>query len=283
MLLDVANNPHETLVACGATLEAKQLGVNVTVQAPASFDPTLQIPMVEAVAATKPNGLILVPANATALFPAAQQVVSGGTKLALADATLANASIAVTQVLTNNVAGGAQAADALATEMNRKGTVLMLGVSPGEETTQSRVQGFTNEMKKYPGITLLPEQFAAASATQAASITSATLAAHPHLGGIFGTQSGAVVGAANALQAAHKNGVVRFVGVSGPPSLVQQGVVTEMLLTQAKQLGSLAMKYLVDSLRGKSVLHMTQLPLVAVTPQNLNTSSVANLHSTAGC
>lgn len=285
VVLNNTNNPHENLVACGAQLEAKKLGnVELNVQAPAHFDASLQVPVVNAVTASKPSAMLLVPVDDTALFAPAKQSVSAGIKLVLLDATLKDPSIAVAQLLSDNEGAGVQAAKELARLTGAKGSVLPVGVSPGEPATQARVHGFLSEMKKHPSIVVLDEQFANADAAKAASIVSATLGAHPDLSGVFGTQSGATAGSGNAIRAAQKQGEIKLVGVDGALTLLQQGLVTEMLLSQPKEIGKVALDDAVNAVKGQKVSQkMTKFNFVVANAQNLTDSKVTEISSMTGC
>ena len=81
------------------------------------------------------------------------------------------------------------AAATLAKLVGEKGPVLVINTKAGTSTTDARAQGFEDALKNYPGMTSLGVQYNNNEAAQAASIVTATLAAHPDLAGVFATRS----------------------------------------------------------------------------------------------
>jgi ribose transport system substrate-binding protein len=73
-------------------------------------------------------------------------------KVAFVDTTLDDTSKVVTAIATDNAAGGAAAADALAKLIGEKGKVLVIAFQAGASTSAQRQKGFENEIKKYPNI-----------------------------------------------------------------------------------------------------------------------------------
>ena len=72
---------------CGAQAEAKALGVNLTVTGPADFSASEQAPILNAVAASKPDALIVAPTDVKALNPELQRIASEGVKVVFVDTT----------------------------------------------------------------------------------------------------------------------------------------------------------------------------------------------------
>jgi ribose transport system substrate-binding protein len=99
---------------CGAQAEAKKLGVSLNFQGPDQFDPSLQTPVVNAVAAKKPDAVLIAPTDTKAMFAPINQLKQNGSKIVLVDTTLDDASIAESQIASDNLAGGKAAADTMA-------------------------------------------------------------------------------------------------------------------------------------------------------------------------
>src|ERR1700751_2542965 len=145
---------------CGAEAEAKKLGAKLTVTGPADFSVSEQAPILNSVAATKPDALMVAPTDAKALDPELTRIQNAGTKLIFVDTTSSDASLGVSRISTDNVGGGKVAADNLGQQIGGKGTVAVINVNPGISTTDARIQGFANEMKaKYPNVTVLATQY----------------------------------------------------------------------------------------------------------------------------
>ena len=95
---------------CGAQAKAKELGVTLDFQGPDKFDPSLQTPVVNAVAAKKPDAVLVAPTDTKAMFAPIQQMSQNGTKIVLVDTTLDQPDMAVSQIASDNEAGGKAAA-----------------------------------------------------------------------------------------------------------------------------------------------------------------------------
>ena len=64
LVLGVKGSPFYQALACGAKAKAKELGLALTISAPDQFAADLQIPVVNAVAATTPAVAVIVPSAA---------------------------------------------------------------------------------------------------------------------------------------------------------------------------------------------------------------------------
>jgi ribose transport system substrate-binding protein len=265
---------------CGAKAAAKTLGVNLTVTGPADFSASEQAPILNAVAVSKPDALIVAPTDSSALNPELSRISGEGVKLVFVDTTTSDPSIAVSHVTSNNVAGGALAADNLAQEIGGKGTVAVIDVNPGISTTDARIQGFDQEMKaKYPGITVLSTQYDNDSSATAASQVASDIAAHPNLSGVFATNVLSAEGAATGVQHAGQSGKVKVATFDADPQQMQalQNNVIQLAVAQSPYLeGQDGVEQAVNALEGKPVTANIGTPLVAITRQDMNSSSVQN-------
>src|SRR5919197_1988118 len=135
---------------CGAQAKAKELGVTLDFQGPDKFDASLQTPVVNAVAAKKPDAVLVAPTDTKAMFAPIQQMSQNGTKIVLVDTTLDQPDMAVSQIASDNEAGGKAAAAALAKLIGGKGKVFVVNVKPRISTTHARGKGFEDGAKAKP-------------------------------------------------------------------------------------------------------------------------------------
>ncbi len=265
---------------CGAMAEAQALGVNLTVTGPTDFSASEQAPILNAVEVSKPDALIVAPTDSSALNPELSRIAGEGVKLVFVDTTTTDPSIAVSHITTNNVAGGALAADSLAKQIGGKGTVAVIDVNPGISTTDARIQGFGQEMKaKYPGITVLSTQYDNDSSATAASQVANDVAAHPNLSGVFATNVLSAEGAATGVQHAGRTGKVKVATFDADPQQMQalQQNVIQLAVAQSPYLeGQDGVQQAVNALEGKPATANIGTPLVAITRQNMNSASVKN-------
>jgi ABC-type sugar transport system substrate-binding protein len=272
---------------CGAEAEASQLGVSLTVTGPADFSPSEQAPILNAVAVSKPDALIVAPTDATALDPELQRIQSSGIKLIFVDTDSSDTSLGLSRITSNNLGGGELAADSLAAQIGGKGTVAVIDVSPGISTTDARIQGFDQEMKaKYPGITVLATQYDNDSPATAATQVIGDVAAHPSLSGIFATNVLSAQGAATGIQHAHMSGKVRVATFDADPQQMAalQSDTIQLAIAQDPYLeGQDGVQQALNALEGKPVTANIATPLVAITRQNMNQPSVSKYVYVSSC
>ena len=274
-------------MACGAQAEAKKLGVKLTVTGPADFSVSEQAPILNSVAASKPDALIVAPTDAKALNPELQRIQSAGTKIVFVDTSSSDTSLGVSRITTDNVGGGKLAADNLAQQIGGKGTVAVIDVNPGISTTDARIQGFTQEMKaKYPGITVLPTQYDNDSSATAASQVASDIAAHPNLSGVFATNVLSAQGAGTGVQHAGKSGKVKVATFDAEPQQMQMLKANSIQLAVAQDPyleGQDGVQQALNAAEGKPVKANIGTPLVAITQKNMNDSSTQQYVYKSSC
>src|SRR5215217_8971754 len=113
LLAGVKGDEFYITMNCGAQEEAKKQGVTLDFQGPDQFDASLQTPIVNAVAAKKPDAVLVAPTDSKAMYAPIKQLADAGSKVVLVDTTLEQADLAVSQIASDNVGGGKEAAKAL--------------------------------------------------------------------------------------------------------------------------------------------------------------------------
>jgi ribose transport system substrate-binding protein len=267
---------------CGAQAKAKELGVSLNFQGPDQFDPSLQTPVVNAVAAKKPDAVLIAPTDTKAMFAPINQLKQNGSKVVLVDTTLDDASIAESQIASDNLGGGKAAADALAKLIGGSGKVMVVNVKPGISTTDARAQGFEQQAKKL-GLDYLGQQFDNDDPSKAASIVAAELAKHPDMKGIFAANLFSAEGAASGLRQAGKLGKVKIVGFDAGPKQVQDlkdGVVQALIAQKPATIGADGVQQAYNALTGKPVTKKIGTGFTTVTKDNLDQNQDALYKST---
>jgi ribose transport system substrate-binding protein len=183
--------------------------------------------------ARKPDAILIAPTDKTALITPIQRAINAGIPVATVD-TFITKPIAFTNVSTNNPAGGRAAAVALAKAIGKSGDVAAISVNPGISTTDQRRDGFAAQLKKYPNINYLGVQYCNDDQTKASNQTSALLASHPNLKGMFAMNVVSGNGVTQAVKAAGKSGKVKLVEFDAGPPQVQalKGGTIDALIAQ---------------------------------------------------
>lgn len=282
----VTGNAFYVSMECGIRAEAAKYGLKINFQGAQAFDPTLQVPIVDAVVASKPAGLLIAPTDSKALFVPISQAVSAGIKVALVDTTLADTSKVISAIATDNTAGGAAAADALAKLIGEKGEVMAIAFQAGASTSDQRQKGFEDEIKKYPNIIYVGFQISNNDPSTAAAQVGSTLAAHPNLAGIFATNDRSAEGAATGLRVANKVGMVKIVGFDAGETQIKQlkdGIVQALIAQQPYQIGVDGVDAIAAALTGKSVEHSITTGTVTITSSNLQEPDIQKSLYTLKC
>jgi ribose transport system substrate-binding protein len=287
LLQGVRGDEFYISMACGAKAAAAKLGnVKLDVQGPAKFDASLQIPILNAISARKPNVIMMAPTDTKALIAPMKQAKSRGIKIIEVDTHVTDASISISKIASNNTKGGRDAAIALARLTGSKGEWLVMNVKPGISTTDQRQKGFELQIKKYPNVKYLGTRFDDDDPAKAASLTSAELAAHPKMNGIFGANLFSAEGAATGVRNARKQNQVKIVGFDAGPAQVQQlkqGLTQALVAQKPYDIGFQAVVQAVNAMTGKKVTPKIQTGLVIVTKSNIGQPGVAKYLYKAKC
>ncbi len=282
----VTGNPFYITVACGAQAEARKLNVAFSTTGPQQYDPAMQTQVLDAAIASRPDAIMISVDDPVALIPSLTQAKAAGIKIVMIDGDPKEKSLAVTNIQSNNAKGGAIAADQLAKLIGEKGTVMALTHFPSGGVTGQRLDGFAQEIKKYPKIKYLGVQYSHNQTAKAASIVSSTAAAHPDLNGIFTVTTNNTEGAATGIREAGRTGKIKLMGFDTSDPIVKdigQGIVDADVVQYPYKLGQLGLQAAVDALDGKTVEREMATPFVVATPGNINSAEVEKYLYRSSC
>ena len=254
LLAGVKGDEFYITMNCGAQEEAKKQGVTLDFQGPDQFDASLQTPIVNAIAAKKPDALLVAPTDTKAMYAPIKAVADGGSKVVMVDTTLEQADFAVSQIASDNEGGGRAAAKALAEQIGGKGKVFVNNVKPGISTTDARAKGFEEEAKSL-GLEFVGMEFNDDRPDKAASLVKAQLAKHPDLKGIFATNLFGAEGSAAGLREAGKQDTVKIVGFDAGPKQVkdlEEGLIQALVAQKPADIGAQGVQQAVAALNGDS-------------------------------
>jgi len=260
---------------CGAQAKAKELGVTLDFQGPQEFDAAQQTPIVNAVAAKKPDAVLIAPTDTKALYAPIKQMADAGTKVVLVDTTLEDPSFAVSQIASDNEAGGQTAAKALAELIGGSGKVFVVNVKPGISTTDAREKGFVAGAKE-AGLDYVGREYSNDKPEEAAAKTKAALQKNPDLKGIFGTNLFSAEGAASGVREAGAK--VKIVGFDAGPKQVkdlEDGTVQALIAQKPADIGSQGVEQAFNALEGKPTTKEIGTESTTITKDNLADSQEA--------
>ncbi|MHC1481021.1 ribose ABC transporter substrate-binding protein RbsB [Frateuria aurantia] len=264
LAVSTQNNPFFVELKNGAQ-EAAQKSGDTLVVVDAQDDPAKQIAGVEDLIQKRVAVILLNPTDSSALVGAVKEANAAHIPVITLDRSVSGGDIA-SHIASDNVAGGADAAQFLSKQLGGKGQVLELQGVPGTSAARDRGQGF-DDAAKSGGLTVVAAQPANFDRALGMSVTENLLQAHPGVQAIFAQNDEMALGAVRALDAA-KASAVLVVGFDGTPDGLQAVKDGKMAATVAQQpalIGSLGVET-ADKLRaGKSVDKEISVPLKLVT------------------
>ena len=215
----------------GAQAAAKAVGAELVYQGAAEWNVSLQVPVLDAVIARKPDAIMIAPTDKVQLIAPLKKAHDAGIAIVCVDTYIGTgvfqtgsgeADFPISYVASDNVLGGRMAARALAKAIGEKGKVYVSNVKPGISTTDQREEGFKDEMKKYSGVQVLETQFNDDDANKAAAQVQAVFGRVPDLAGVFGANLFSASGTANGVAQAGQAGKIKIAGFDAPESIVPQ-------------------------------------------------------------
>ncbi|MGI9332936.1 MAG: ABC transporter substrate-binding protein [Gammaproteobacteria bacterium] len=249
----------------GAEHAAKALGVNLLFQGAPDFNATLQVPVLNAVIARKPDAILIAPTDKQQLIAPLRAAHEAGIKVITVDTFIddgayqdgsGSGDFPLSYIASDNVLGGRMAARALAAAVGDKGKVYVSNVKPGISTTDQREEGFKLEMANHPGVTVLETQFNDDDANKAAAQLQAVLARNPDLAGVFGANLFSAIGSADGVKALGKTGTIKVVAFDTPTRItddIKSGLVDMAIAQHPAEIGYYGVVTAYATLTGQSI------------------------------
>src|ERR1700678_772935 len=272
----VAGDGFYVTMGCGMQAEAKALGDTVNIQGPTSFDATLQNPIIESVPAAPPDAIMIAPDDVVASRPPIAQAMAAGIKVVLVDTTLTDPSGAVSQISSDNTAGGADAFAAVKQLVPKGGQVFIVNTKPGISTTDERTAGFAAAAKADSKFSYVGVQYDNDTAALAAQVTLAELQKDPGIVAIFATNLFSAEGAATGIRQAGMSGKVKVVGFDAEPDAItalQQGTVQALIAQSPYVIGTDAVEQAIAALQGKPTTPKIGTKFTIITTANLSSAA----------
>ena len=277
-VMGAESDPFFQAMKLGAEEEAAAQGVTLIWQGdPSNYSPETQIPIVDAVLAQQPTGLVLIPTDPKALQASVAKAVAAGIVVANVDTRVEDLTDVLTFITGDNEDGGAKAAEALAKKIgytDGKTYEVVIGLTSATATTNvARLEGFKKAVAStYPGIQIKDVAYSESNPEKAATNVNNWLTKYPNLAGIFAIDGTNASGAAAALEAKGLVGKVGLVGYDAYPdnvAKIKAGIFTALIAQDPAAEARLAIKTLVEFIKtGKtSTAKEVVIPNVALTAE----------------
>jgi ribose transport system substrate-binding protein len=245
-------------VKSGAEAKAKELGVTMTFDGPASeTEVDAQLQMLQAAIERQPDAIGYAALDPEACVPLLDQAKQAKIPVVEFDAGC-NSDVPVTICKTDSKVAGALAAQHMAELIGKKGKVAIVGHSQINSTGVERRDGFVDKMKSdYPDIKIVDIQYGDGDHLKSADIAKAMLAANPDLAGLYGTNEGSAIGIVDAVkELGLKPGQLTVVGFdSGKAQIdaIKDGTMAGAITQDPVGIGACTLESAVNAVNGKKM------------------------------
>jgi len=273
----------------GAIKAGKELGIEVVWIGPEKEDDRKQqIALVDIQVINQVSGIVLAPLDDMALRRPVRSAVQSGVPVVIIDSDLSDSKDIYTSfIATDNKEGGRIGGRELGQILGGKGNVIVLREAEGAASTESRVEGFLEEIKNFSDIIILSDnQYAGASKAAAQQISENLLlrftddVGKPIIDGIFCPNESTTYGMLQALRRKRLTGTIKFVGFDSSPPLIEglkQGEIHGLVVQNPFNMGYLGVKTMAAHLQGNEVERFVDTGVSFVTLENLNKSEIREL------
>lgn len=250
------DNPFFATEADGAAQKAKDLGYDTLVLSH-DDDANKQNQLIDTAIARKAAAIILDNAGADASIEAVEKAKKAGIPSFLIDREINKTGVAVAQIVSNNYQGATLGAQEFAKRMGEKGPYAELVGKESDTNAGIRSKGYHDVLDQFTDLKLVAKQSANWSQTEAYSKMESMLQAHPEIKGVISGNDTMAMGAAAALQAAHRGDVivVGFDGSNDVRDQIKAGKIAATVLQPAFEIAQLAVEeadtYLAKNSTGK--------------------------------
>ncbi len=271
-------------VHAGALRAAHELDVDIVWQGPQREDDRAgQVRVVEDMITRHVDAIVLAPLDATALNPVASEARGEHIPIVVFDSGMTWDGL-VSFVATDNAAGGALAAERVATLLGDHGRVMVMRYQEGSDSTAQRERGFLDAMHAHhPNIEIVSDnQYGGATTETAYATAESLLVRFTDVDAAFTPNESTTFGMLRALRDASRAGVnaehrVRLVGFYANDAMVaalRAGDIDGLVLQNPARMGELAVRTAVTSLRGEHVEARIDTGATMVTAENMDQPDV---------
>lgn len=255
----------------GARRAAAELNVNIEWQGPLDDSKVAdQIGILNNLAASNVDGILLAPCDDKALAPHVRTIVKRNIPVSIFDSPLdgKQGTDFINFIATDNKQAGATAAEKLLSLIGDApsygGKILIIRFTEGSASTRLREEGFVEAIKKNKKFQIVSEQFTDGSMAGAQRVAETLLNSSVkenrlELDGIFASNQPTAEGTYNAVKSLKDKGVeikTKLVGFDDSELLLQglqAGIIDALVVQDPEKMGYLGVKSVVDFIQKKPV------------------------------
>jgi len=269
LVFKTLNNPFFIDMQNGAEKAAKELGVNILVQAAErEVDVEKQMQIIENLIQREASVICITPSGSKEIVPAIVKANEANIPVIIIDTRVDSEVLTesggkfVTFIGSDNKEGGRIAGEFIAEKLNGNGNIAILEGIPGHETGDARLSGFYSSINNYDGINVVTSQTANWERDQGFNVFQNILQANPNIEAVFACNDMMALGAVEAISAAGRTGdivVVGFDAIKDSRKAIIENRMSGSIAQHPEEMGRAAVENAVKVINGKKI--PTEIPI----------------------
>jgi ribose transport system substrate-binding protein len=233
--------------------EAMKHGYELAI-ASADFDLGKQIAQIEDFVTRKVDAIVVCPVDSRGVGPAIRKANAATIPVFTADIASQEGEV-VSHIASDNVAGGRLAGEYLAKALAGRGKIAIIN-QPAITSVLDRVRGFREGIAQFPDVQIVADVNGQGVRDKAMQASTDVLQAQPVLDGIFGINDDSALGALDAVQQFHREGII-IVGYDATPpardAILRGTPLKADVIQYPTKIGTSTIQAIHDYLTGKSL------------------------------
>jgi ribose transport system substrate-binding protein len=270
LILKALTNQYWQGIQKGAKAAAKDLGVDVTVQAASSeAAQTEQLTIAQTLVGQRFNAYVVAPESTSNLTPALAQMRSQNAPVVNVDDARVKATVFCGP---DHTLDGDQAAEEFAKLFPQGAEVAQVEGQAGSSAATLRIKGFKEGLAKHPNLKLVASVPGDWDADKSYAATQTIIRQHPNVKAIYANNDTMAIGVAKAVKQSGKN--IALIGTDGVPeaiSGIRSGGITATVSPLPYYEGYWAVESAVRLLDGQKVPSWVVAPAQMITKQTVDT------------
>jgi ribose transport system substrate-binding protein len=275
-------------VLVGASNYAKEHPSQVVVTTygpPSEADIDKQVAILEDVINSKPDAIVIASTSSDATVPAIERASKLGIPVITIDNKV-NTKVVKCHLATDNIKGGALAADMLIEGLKAMGKpvtgkVAVISAMAGVQVLTDRDTGFITRIKQVaPNVKLLPTRYIDNDIMKGLSTAEDIFTANSDLMGFFADNNHSGDGVARAIKERNLAGKISAVAFDSDPEEIQalsEGTLYALILQDPYGMGYKGVDMALQALAGKTLPAYVDTGATAVTKKNMNEPAIKAL------
>ena len=263
LVLKTLNSPFFVDLRNGAQTAADSAGVKLIVQAPErEIDVEKQMQIIENLIQIQVDAICVTPSGSRELIPALLKANKANIPVLIVDTKLDQETAKKAGVKTetfigsDNYEGGRIAGKRMAELFDGQANLAVIEGIPGHETGDSRLQGFRDGIKDFPGLKIIASQPANWERDQSYNVMQNILQAHPEIQAVFGCNDVMALGAMEAIASMSVSNKIKIIGfdaINEAKDEILKGNMDASIAQHPGEMGRLAVLNAIRVVNGEKI------------------------------